>query len=131
VTFDFVVPGLETGAQTVEMEVRNVTGSASFTVTEAGETITGSTTEAAEVIERLRDKLVRIFHFDNATKEWTFLGPRPEFSRARSLHRFAEGRAYWIRVKENHTVELNGRLRTLTCINPGTAQENCWNLIVW
>ena len=131
-TFDFIVPGLETGTQTVEMDVRNVTGSAGFTVTEGGEgEATGATTSLAQAVEPLRDNLVRVFRFNNTTKEWSFHDPRSEFAEANTLDQFAAGEPYWIRVEENQTVELNGESRNLTCINAGTPQEDCWNLIVW
>jgi hypothetical protein len=130
VSFDFIVPGLETGTQTVEMDVRNVTGSAGFTVTEGGEA-TGATTPIAQAVEPLADNLVRVFRFNNTTKEWTFHDPRPEFAEANTLDQFAAGEPYWIRVTENQTVELNGQSRNLTCVNAGTPQEDCWNLIVW
>jgi hypothetical protein len=130
-TFDFIVPGLETGTQTVEMDVRNVTGSAGFTVAETDETGTGVTTGVAQAVQPLGQNLVRAFHFNNTTKEWTFYDPRPEFSMANTLDQFVGVQPYWIKVTENQTLELNGQSRTLTCVNPGTPQEDCWNLIVW
>ena len=132
VTFTFVVPGLETGTQTVEMDVRNVTGSAGFTVTEGDEGAAGgATANIAQAVQPLGDNLVRMFRFNNTTKEWTFHDPRPEFADANTLDQIVEGQPYWIRVTENQTVELNGETRNLTCVNPGTPQEDCWNLIVW
>jgi hypothetical protein len=131
-TFDFIVPGLETGTQTVEMDVRNVTGSAGFTVTEGDEGADGGATmQIAQAVEPLADNLVRVFRFNNTTKEWTFHDPRPEFAEANTLDQLVEGQPYWIRVTENQTVELNGQSRNLTCINAGTPQEDCWNLVVW
>jgi hypothetical protein len=130
VTFDVIVPGLETGTQTVEMQVAGTTASAGFTITETGEA-TGAPTQVAQAIEPLGDNLVRAFHFNNTTKEWNFFDPRPAFSEASNLEQFVEGQPYWVRVTENQTVELNGESRTLTCINAGTPQEDCWNLIVW
>jgi hypothetical protein len=132
VTFDFIIPGLETGTQTVEMDVRNVTGSAGFTVTEGDEGAEGgATTDIAPAVQPLGDNLVRVFRFNNTSKEWTFHDPRPEFSDANTLDQLVAGQPYWIRVEENQTVELNGQTRNLTCVNPGTPQEDCWNLIVW
>ena len=87
--------------------------------------------QIAQAVEPLADNLVRVFRFNNTTKEWSFHDPRPEFAEANTLDQFAAGEPYWIRVEENQTVELNGQSRTLTCVNAGTPQEDCWNLIVW
>ena len=128
-----VVPGLDTGVHSVEVTVGEgtdrVTANTTFEVAETA--VVGVPTAINQAVQPLGENLVRVFHFNNNTKEWTFFDPRPEFSEASSLEQFVEGQPYWVRVDENQTVELGGEQRNLTCVNPGTPQEDCWNLIVW
>ncbi|HZA25359.1 MAG TPA: IPT/TIG domain-containing protein, partial [Dehalococcoidia bacterium] len=128
-----VVPGLDTGVHSVEVTVGEgtdrVTANTTFEVAETA--VVGVPTAINQAVQPLGENLVRVFHFNNNTKEWTFFDPRPEFTEASSLEQFVEGQPYWVRVDENQTVELGGEQRNLTCVNPGTPQEDCWNLIVW
>jgi hypothetical protein len=79
----------------------------------------------------LGDGLVRIFHFDNVSKTWTFFGPREEFASANTLKEFIPGQPYWVRAGGD-AVEVNTSVPlSLNCVNPGTSGEDCWNLIVW
>jgi hypothetical protein len=91
----------------------------------------GVPTPVDQAIEPLGENLVRVFHFNNNTKQWTFFDPRPEFAQASSLDQFVEGQPYWVRVSEDQTIELGGQQRNLTCVNSSAPQEDCWNLIVW
>ena len=43
--------------------------------------------------------LIVVWHFDNATKEWTFYDPRPELARAVDLTEVTGGDHVWIRVR--------------------------------
>jgi hypothetical protein len=128
-----IVPGLDTGVHSVTATVGTgndrVTANTTFQVTESA--VQGVPTAVNQAVQPLGDNLVRVFHFNNNTKEWTFFDPRPEFQQASTLEQFVEGQPYWIRVEESQTVQLGGEQRNLTCVNPGTPQEDCWNLIVW
>ena len=78
-------------------------------------------------VEELSDNLVRIFYFNDDSKEWTFFDPRAEFAELNTLTELADGQPYWILVSEDQkNVVLNGKTRNLTCVG-----GDCWNQIVW
>ena len=77
------------------------------------------------------DNLERVFYFDNSTKTWLFFDPRPAFAAANSLQELRDRQIYWLKIKRDQTVTLNGKGQPLNCINEGMASENCWNLLVW
>lgn len=77
------------------------------------------------------DNLVRAWYQDPDTKEWHFYDPREEFEDSNTLHELIDGEPYWLRIDHDQTVVLNGIERELTCTDPGTPDEDCWNLIVW
>lgn len=83
-------------------------------------------TPVAEALQPLGNKLVRVFHFDNATKNWLWYDPEvPGYG---GLTEMETGKPYWIKVTETvRQVQLNGRPRDLTC----KADGNCWNLEGW
>lgn len=84
-------------------------------------------TPVAEAFRPLDGKLVRVFHFDNANKNWLWYDP--EVPNESSLAQMETGKSYWIRVTETvREVQLNGRPRDLTC---NAARTNCWNLLGW
>jgi hypothetical protein len=68
------------------------------------------------------DNLVRVWTFDNATKEWSFFDPRPAFAAANSIKGLVTGRVYWINVETNQTATLNGKERSLFA---------GWNIVAW
>jgi hypothetical protein len=79
----------------------------------------------------LGEDLVRVFHFDNVNKVWTFFDPREEFTGVNTLEEFVPGQPYWVRVagdagEVNTSVPLS-----LNCVNAGASGEDCWNLIIW
>ncbi len=106
----FVVPQLETGAQSVQAEVggdtSGTTASASFTVLKTGASATSGPASAAQdtgvalasIIDN-SDNLVRVFRFNNETQGWSFFDPRPAFADANDLTTVAGGDILWIRVK--------------------------------
>ncbi len=77
-------------------------------------------------LEPLQENLVRVFKFNNATKTWTFYDPREEFAQVNTISQLVSGEVYLVKVAENTTVVLNGKLRPLTC-----SVGDCWNQIVW
>jgi hypothetical protein len=125
-TFDFIIPGLDIGTQTVEVKVSGTTASAGITVTDSG-VPTGSATPVVDAVEPIGDALVRVFSFNNATKTWTFYDPRPDFADANTIDELVGGAVYWINVTEAQTsILLNNTPRSLTC-----SGDDCWNLLVW
>ena len=82
------------------------------------------TVDVAAVVEAAGGKIVRVFAFDNETKQWQFYDHEvAEFS---NLEQFVPGRPYYILVAESTELMLNGTNRTLTCWN-----GNCWNFVAW
>ena len=72
----------------------------------------------------LGDVFVRVFTFDNATKEWIFYAPSAaEYS---TLTTLTPGQPYLFLVSRDHSASMNGQFRQLTCRN-----GNCWNQVVW
>ena len=87
----------------------------------------GAASALPDAVMDLGDSVVRIFHFNTASKVWTFYDPRPEFDGLNTLTELANGQPYWILVSENvENVVLNGRTRNLTCVG-----GDCWNQLVW
>ena len=121
--FNIVIPGLDNGIQTIEVEVSGTTASLGFTVTPSGVSA-GNITESSLAVVNLGDNFVRSFNFNNDTKSWTFYSPAaPDDSTQTS---FITGESYWVLINESQEVILNGKTRNLTC-----AQGSCWNQIVW
>ena len=120
--FEILIPGLESGIQTIEVQVSDTTASRGFTVTTAADP--GAETPVAEGVANLGDNFVRAFNFNNDSKTWTFYDP--EAGDASTMEYFIAGASYWVLVGSTQDVILNRESRTLTCAN-----ENCWNLIVW
>lgn len=83
------------------------------------------------LVEPLGNSLERVFYFDEVDKQWYFFDVRPEFADSNTLTELIPGASYWLLVNEPVSVELNGHERDLTCTDPGTVDEDCWNLIVW
>jgi hypothetical protein len=89
--------------------------------------VTGVTTALPGALSEVGDNLVRVFHFNNSTKVWTFYDPRPEFEGLNTLTELADGQPYWILVSAaQENVVLNGKTRDLTCVG-----GDCWNQEVW
>ena len=125
-----VVPYSEPGFYPVKIEVG--TGSSpQIAIVQleilAEGTVAGVTTALPGALSELGDNLVRVFHFNNSTKVWTFYDPRPEFEGLNSLAELSAGQPYWILVSEGQeNVVLNGQTRNLTCVG-----GDCWNQEVW
>ncbi len=123
VSFSVIIPGLDVGIQTLEMEVGRTTASIGFTVTESGIN-PGDIVEIAAGLEELGDNIVSAWHFNNDTKVWSFYDPTLE--EGNTLTHMITGETYLIRVKSTVEVILNHDTRSLTCVS-----GNCWNQIVW
>ena len=123
VNFDIIIPGLDNGIQTIEVEVSGTTASLGFIVAPSG-VAPGAVTAAAKAVANLGDKFVSSFHFNNDTKEWTFY--HPAAGDASTQTNFIAGESYWILITETTEAILNGKTRNLTCVG-----GDCWNSIVW
>ena len=120
-SFDALIPGLDVGIQTIEVQAGQTTASAGFTVTESGVN-PGDITPVAKAVEELGDNLDVVWHFNNDTKAWTFY----DGQEGSTLTLMITGETYLILVKATQEVILNRDTRNLTCAN-----DNCWNQIVW
>ena len=120
---DLLVPGLEVGQHTLRVTVAAITASSVFHITLPG-VIPGAATPVVLALDNLGDRLVRVFHFNNDTNEWTFYDPVLEDLNTLSF--MVAGETYLVLVDETPEVVLNGKERNLTCLG-----RNCWNQIVW
>jgi hypothetical protein len=125
-SFDFVVPGTDTGVQTVELNVGGTTASVGYTVT--SDIVSDVITPTADALEPLltAGTLASAFYFNNATKEFDFHIVDDAFTDANTLANVQGGEPLWIEVTSDTTAELGGTSFDLTCVN-----GDCFNLIVF
>ena len=95
-SFSVIIPGLDTGIQTIEVNVGRTTSSTGFTVTESGVN-PGDIKEVAVGLEPLGDNFVSVWHFNNDTKMWSFYTPALE--EGNSLTHLITGETYLIRMQ--------------------------------
>lgn len=119
--FDIVIPGLDTGIQTIEVKVSGTTAGTGFTVTESGVN-PGDIKPVADGLADLGDNLDVIWHFNNDTKDWSFW----DGQEGSTLTHVITGETYLIHILSSVEVILNRDTRSLTCVG-----GNCWNQIVW
>lgn len=131
----FLVPQAPPGANVVSVVAGGVSALTNFTV-EASLVIPTPTpaptatptpkppVEPARALAPLvaTDNLLRVWAFDNSTKQWSFFDPRPVFAAANSIKELVTGRVYWIKVERNQTPTLDGNERTLF---------GGWNILAW
>ena len=122
-SFDFLVPKLEVGQHTLRVTVAGVTAIAIFEITESG-VAPGAAMPVSLALGSLEHRLLRVFHFNNDTKEWTFYDP--DLGDLNTLSFMVAGETYLVLVSETTEAVLNGRARSLTCLG-----GNCWSQIVW
>ena len=122
-SFDFLVPELVVGQHTLRVTVAGVTAIAIFEITESG-VASGAAMPVSLALGSLEHRLLRVFHFNNDTKEWTFYDP--DLGDLNTLSFMVAGETYLVLVDETTVAALNGKARTLTCLG-----GNCWNQIVW
>jgi len=125
-SFDFVVPGTDTGVQTVELNVGGTTASVGYTVT--SDIVSDVITPTATALEPLltAGTLASAFYFNNSTKEFDFHIVDDAFTDANTLVEVQGGEPLWIEVTADTTAELGGTSFDLTCVN-----GDCFNLIVF
>ena len=120
------VPSLDAGVYTVQLKVGGANGTVAIGEVEVLDDDSFGEADLPEALEALGENLVRVFHFNNANKTWSFYDPRPEFAELNTLSGLSNGQSYWILVNESQNVTLNAKAQTLTCLN-----GECWNSIVW
>jgi hypothetical protein len=125
----FQVPPADGGAHPLLLTVGGQTYSQVFTVEgAAAPAIPAEYTPApvsyqvSTALRPLGDNLLRVFYFDNATKEWSFFDPRPQVADFNTLTELVEGEPYWIGVRWNQDPIMQGRIRSFV---------EGWNLLVW
>ena len=72
------------------------------------------------IISPLGSNLIRVFNFNNATKNWSFYDPDPALKYINSLNAITPGSVYWIKIRYDTIVNLNGSSRNL---------YSGWNLV--
>ena len=121
-----LVPFLTPGFYPVEVEVEDEIRVVQLEIL-AEATVAGTAQSVSDALSEISGSLVRVFHFNNTSKVWTFYDPRPEFEGLNTLSELANGQPYWILVSEGQeNVVLNGQTRNLTCVG-----GDCWNQEVW
>lgn len=120
------VPSLDAGVYTVQLKVGGADGTVAIGEVTVLEDDTGGEADLPEALDALGENLVRVFHFNNSNKTWSFYDPRPEFAELNTLSALSNGQSYWLLIGESQDVTLNAQARSLTCLN-----GECWNSIVW
>jgi hypothetical protein len=128
-SFEFVVPGLDTGIQTVQLQVEDTTASLGFSVTDNSSDETPSI-DFDVVLNNISDKLERAFLFNNLSKDWQFFDARKEFAGANTLTQVPSGATLWLKVTQDVQFGINGHFFDLTCTSPDADEDGCWNSIV-
>ena len=120
---EFLVPQLEDGVETVVVSAGGIVVTVDFSV---GLPVieTGPATLIQDAVADLGTNLEAIFYFRNDDKTWEFY--EPDFPEDSTLDRLVTGEVYWIGVKEDVEVILNGKSRSFTC-----HEDSCWNLLTW
>jgi len=123
-----VIPLFAPGVQTISATVGDMTATSPFTVLD-GPAVQPvlplkSTTEVVQAMESLKESgnLIRVWHFDNHTKLWSFYDPREAFANANTITNMVSDQVYWLRVNDPQSTVLNGRQATLS---------TGWNLMTW
>ena len=129
-----LVPGANTGAQALTVEVGDTTASATFTVTEdafvAPPAQAAAPMAPADALAALmeNDNLMRVWQFDASMQNeapdfgWSLYDPRPLFADANTIEMVEAGKFYWINVQNQQTAMLGGVSRTLYA---------GWNPVTW
>ena len=127
-TGSVVIPLFAPGVQTISATVGDMTATSPFTVLD-GPAVQPvlplkSTTEVVQAMESLKESgnLIRVWHFDNHTKLWSFYDPREAFANANTITNMVSDQVYWLRVNDPQSTVLNGRQATLS---------TGWNLMTW
>ena len=126
--FDVRIPGADPGIYIIKVVVDDVTATQIFTVVSGSGVVDGSV-ESILANVMSEDALDRVFKFNNETKEWQWHINDPAFSSTNNLAGLSSGDLVWIKVSKSVTADILGTSTTLTCINEGMENEDCWNQI--
>jgi hypothetical protein len=127
----FVVPVLEDGLYGFTADVGGDRYSAGFTVVDSGIKLSGAPPATADpprsldlvrTLRPMEDSLVRVFYFDRQQRRWSFYDPRPILAKNVNLENLVEGKIYWVEVKSDLQLVLDGKMRNF---------YRGWNLIAW
>ena len=126
--FDIRIPGADPGIYIIRVDIDDVVASHTFTVVSGRGVVDGAVDSIlANVISE--DALDRVFKFDNMTKEWQWYINDPAFASTNNLGGLSSGDLVWIKVSKSVTADILGASVTLSCINEGMENEDCWNQI--
>ena len=126
--FEVRIPGADPGIYIIKVKIDRVTASQTFTVVSGSGVVDGSVDSIlANVMSE--DALDRVFKFNNETKEWQWYINDPAFASTNNLAGLSSGDLVWIKVSKSVTADILGTSTTLTCINEGAENEDCWNQI--
>ena len=128
VDFDVRIPGSDPGIYIIKVEVADVSATQTFTVVSGSGVVDGSV-ESILANVMSEDALDRVFKFNNETKEWQWHINDPAFSSTNNLGGLSSGDLVWIKVAKSVTADVLGTSVTLSCINEGMENEDCWNQI--
>ena len=120
------VPSLDVGTYIIQLQVGRYGVPVAFSEVTMLADDGGGESPLPAALVRLGNNLVRVFHFNNATKTWTFYDPRPEFAELNTLSSLSAGEPYWVLVRRDQNVTLNGKAHTFICQG-----GDCWNILVW
>ena len=125
----FAMPVFLPGVQTVAITVDGLTGNGVFTAIEGAAVVQALPTLPppslpADALASLTqgENLLRVWTFNNGSKTWEFFDPRPAFVNANTINTMVPSYIYWLQLKRNQAVSLNGRMVSLF---------EGWNLVPW
>ena len=98
------------------------TPTATITPTPAPSLTPAPSPTMADSLAGLNGNLLRLWTLDGSSGRWFFYDPRPLFANLNTLSLLVQGQLYWVYVKEDQMVVLNGRQRNLFAD---------WNLLHW
>ena len=122
-TTSVLIPGIDLGTHSIEVEISDTVASAVFRVVEESTTMMPEVMMAEEATPDVafaaviaEDNLVKVFHFDPATQNeapnygWTTYDVRPQFMKTNTLSMITPGSFYFLQVKNDQMgVEIGGR----------------------
>ena len=120
------VPAFDAGLYIVQLLVGGDNGPVAFSSITVLADDAGIAAALSDALAPLGNNLVRVFHFNNATKTWTFYDPRPEFAELNTLSALAARDPYWVLVRRDQNVTLNGKAHTFICQG-----GDCWHILIW
>jgi len=78
--------------------------------------------QAAALLAPLGDNLLVVWSYNGNGQSWQYFSPNPGLTSDNQLATLVTDKLYWIRVKQDQPVLLNGRQRNITA---------GWSLIHW